>query len=57
MFDWGEDANLIESVLLLSVGEMTYFNFLKSIFQAVFSPLHFVDTWIGAVTYSVWGWW
>ena len=50
MFDGCKYSDLIKGILLLSVGEVTDFDFLQGVFEAILSSLHFVYTWVGTVT-------
>ena len=50
MFDGCEYSDLIERVLLLSVGEVADLNLLESVLQAVLRSFDLVDTRVGAVT-------
>lgn len=51
MFDGGKYSDFVQSILFLSVGQMTDLYFLKGVFKSIFLPLHLVDTAVGAIAF------
>ncbi len=46
-FDWGEDPDLVQCILLLFLWKVGHFDFLESINLRVDNSLHFVDAGVG----------
>jgi hypothetical protein len=52
MPDGGQDAHLIQSVLLFFVRKLLHADFLEGIVLVIRNALHMIDTAIGPLTYS-----
>lgn len=49
VLDAGEDPDFVESVLLLAVGQILNFNFLKGVLTAILKSLYFVNTGVRSI--------
>ncbi len=47
MTNWGQDADLVNGVMDLSVGEIDEFDFFKGVDRLVDKSLYFINAWVG----------
>ena len=47
-FDWGEDSDFVECILLLFFGEIGHFDFFEGVDLGVEDSLYFVDTGVSS---------
>ena len=50
MTNWGQNANLVNSVMDLSIREIDEFDFFKGIDRFVYKALYFIHTWVSALS-------